>query len=105
MSCFALDSPSIVRTWLGAWSAATVPPAWLFVLAKTNAGVGGDDGGDGFRGTGGPHIRARLSPSLATGLIGLKENVFIGEFFRTMGFLPFTTERCVEMVCHVCQLF
>ncbi len=41
----------------------------------------------------GTHNRARLSPSAATGLIGMRENVFIEDFFRTMGFLPFTTER------------
>lgn len=40
--------------------------------------------------------RARLSPSAATGLIGMRENVFIEEFFRTMGLLPFTTERWVR---------
>lgn len=45
--------------------------------------------------TGGTHIRARLSPSLATGLVGLRENAYIGDFFNTMGFLPFTTERWV----------
>lgn len=39
---------------------------------------------------------ARLSPSPATGLIGLKENAYIGDFFETMGFLPITSERCVE---------
>lgn len=37
--------------------------------------------------------RARLSPSPATGLIGLRENVYIAEYFRTIGFVPFTNER------------
>jgi len=52
-----------------------------------------DVGDGGVHDTGGSHIRARLSPSLATGLVGLKENVFIGDFFRTMSFLPVTAER------------
>eukprot|EP00752_Nemacystus_decipiens_P005075 g4606.t1 len=40
--------------------------------------------------------RARLGPSPATGLIGLRENGYIAEFFRTMGFLPFTNESFIR---------
>lgn len=61
-------------------------------------GGDGDDDGAGNYGTGETPIRARLSPSPATGLVGLRENVFIGEFFSMMGFLPFTTERWVRVL-------
>ncbi|CAM9691032.1 unnamed protein product [Ectocarpus sp. 6 AP-2014] len=43
-----------------------------------------------------PLKRARLSPSPATGLIGLKENAYIGDFFQTMGFLPITSESFIR---------
>lgn len=41
----------------------------------------------------GTNNRARLSTSPATGLIGLRENVYIADFFRTIGFVPITSER------------
>ena len=39
------------------------------------------------------HNRACLSPSPAAGLIGFRENVYIADFFRTIGFVPITSER------------
>ncbi|CAM9560265.1 unnamed protein product [Scytosiphon promiscuus] len=62
------------------------------------------DGNGGGGGGGGvlvstamaPLKRPRLSPSPATGLIGLRENVYIGDFFQTMGFLPFTSESFIR---------
>eukprot|EP00752_Nemacystus_decipiens_P005072 g4603.t1 len=43
-----------------------------------------------------PLKRARLSPSRATGLIGLKENAYIADYFRKIGFVPFTTESFIR---------
>lgn len=36
--------------------------------------------------------RCGLSPSPATGLVGLEENTFLSDYFR-VGFMPFTTQR------------
>lgn len=38
--------------------------------------------------------RCRLSASPATGLVGMKENGFLSDFFSCVGFLPLTTQRC-----------
>lgn len=38
--------------------------------------------------------RVRLSASPATGLVGMKENSFLGWFFDCLGFLPLSSERC-----------
>ena len=38
-------------------------------------------------------LRGRFSPSPATGLIGLQENEFLGDFFDCLGFLSITSER------------
>lgn len=38
--------------------------------------------------------RTRFSASLATGLVGTQENVYIADYFQCMGFLPLTSERC-----------
>lgn len=43
-------------------------------------------------------IRVRLSASLATGLLGLKENGFLGTFFECLNFLPLACERCAVLV-------
>eukprot|EP00903_Cladosiphon_okamuranus_P014223 g13214.t1 len=40
--------------------------------------------------------RACLTPSPATGLIGLRENAYIADFFRTLGFLPFVSESFIR---------
>ncbi|CAM9553176.1 unnamed protein product [Scytosiphon promiscuus] len=40
--------------------------------------------------------RIRLSPSPATGLVGTKENAFLGSFFSCLGFLPLTHERLIR---------
>lgn len=37
--------------------------------------------------------RVRLGASLATGLVGTKENLFLADFFGCMGFLPLTCKR------------
>ncbi|CAM9184638.1 unnamed protein product [Ectocarpus fasciculatus] len=37
--------------------------------------------------------RYRFSASPATGLVGMKENVFLSNFFGSVGFLPLTTRR------------
>eukprot|EP00903_Cladosiphon_okamuranus_P014222 g13213.t1 len=84
---------------VGKAAARATPPS-------TTAAAGGSWGGGGGGGGGIateprypavlPLKRARLSPSPATGLIGLKENVYIGEFFRTLGFLPITSESFIR---------
>jgi len=38
--------------------------------------------------------RGRFSASQATGLIGLKENRFLADFFECLGFLSLGSERC-----------
>ena len=35
--------------------------------------------------------RCGLSPSPATGLVGMQENAFLSDFFACVGFLPLTT--------------
>lgn len=35
----------------------------------------------------------RFSPSPATGLVGMKENAFLSDFFGSLRFLPFTSQR------------
>ncbi|CAM9932348.1 unnamed protein product, partial [Hapterophycus canaliculatus] len=40
--------------------------------------------------------RCRLSPSPATGLVGMQENGFLCHFFGCLGFLPLATERHVR---------
>ena len=37
--------------------------------------------------------RCRLSASPATGLVGMQENAFLGDYFGCMGFMPLTTQR------------
>ena len=37
--------------------------------------------------------RCRLSASPATGLVGMRENTFISDFFGCIGFLPLATQR------------
>lgn len=37
--------------------------------------------------------RCSLSPSPATGLVGMQENAFLSDFFACVGFLPLTTKR------------
>ena len=37
--------------------------------------------------------RCRLSASPATGMVGMQENVFLGDFFGCLGILPLATER------------
>lgn len=66
-------------------------PTLLILENRLNIVFG--DGGDGDGDNGGWHHRARLRPSPATGLVGLKENVYVAEFFRMSGILPFTSER------------
>ena len=39
-------------------------------------------------------LRCRLSPSPATGLVGMEENTFLSDYFACVGFLPFTSQRC-----------
>lgn len=39
--------------------------------------------------------RCRLSPSPATGLVGLQENAFLNDYFGCLGFLPLATARWV----------
>lgn len=34
-----------------------------------------------------------MSPSLATGFVGMEENAFLKEFFGCLGFLPLASER------------
>ncbi|CAM9748894.1 unnamed protein product [Scytosiphon promiscuus] len=43
-----------------------------------------------------PLKRCRLSPSPATGLVGLQENVFLSDFFGCLGFLPLATESHIR---------
>lgn len=38
-------------------------------------------------------LRCRLSPSPATGLVGMPENAFLSDYFGCVGFLRFTTQR------------
>lgn len=38
-------------------------------------------------------LRARLSASPATGMVGLQENAFLGDFFGALGFLSLASER------------
>lgn len=44
-------------------------------------------------------VRARLGASLATGLVGTKENIYLGDFFACMGFLPLTCQRYYFSIC------
>ena len=37
--------------------------------------------------------RCSLSPSPATGLVGMQENTFLSDFFACVGFLPLVTKR------------
>lgn len=37
-------------------------------------------------------LRCRMSASPATGLVGMEENVFLGDFFGCLGVLPLATE-------------
>ncbi|CAN0486512.1 unnamed protein product, partial [Ectocarpus sp. 8 AP-2014] len=48
----------------------------------------------GARHDGSEHVvmkRYRFSASPATGLVGMQENVFLSNFFDSVGFLPLTT--------------
>lgn len=38
--------------------------------------------------------RCGLSPSPATGLVGLEENTFLGDYFRCVGVMPLASQRC-----------
>eukprot|EP00903_Cladosiphon_okamuranus_P014230 g13219.t1 len=40
--------------------------------------------------------RVRLGASLATGIVGTKENTYLGDFFGCMGFLPLTCKSTVR---------
>ncbi|CAM9966701.1 unnamed protein product [Scytosiphon promiscuus] len=40
--------------------------------------------------------RARLRASPATGLLGMEENVFLCDFFGSIGFMPFTTQSDIR---------
>eukprot|EP00904_Undaria_pinnatifida_P005103 jgi/Undpi1/1722/HiC_scaffold_11.g05112.m1 len=40
--------------------------------------------------------RCRLSPSPATGLVGMQENAFLNDYFDCLGFLPLANERMVR---------
>ena len=42
-------------------------------------------------------LRGQFSASPATGLTGLQENEFLGDFFDCLGFLSLTSERLVEL--------
>ncbi|CAM9651184.1 unnamed protein product, partial [Ectocarpus sp. 4 AP-2014] len=44
------------------------------------------------------YTRFRLSASPATGLVGMRENAFLGEFFGCVGFLPLTTPSHIRGV-------
>ncbi|CAM9689569.1 unnamed protein product [Ectocarpus sp. 6 AP-2014] len=41
-------------------------------------------------------LRFRFSASLATGLVGMRENVFLSDFFGCFGFLPLTTRGYIR---------
>lgn len=34
-----------------------------------------------------------MAPSMATGLVGLEENIFVADFFDRLGFFPVANER------------
>ncbi|CAM9902765.1 unnamed protein product, partial [Laminaria digitata] len=40
--------------------------------------------------------RCRLSPSPATGLVGMQENSFLSDYFNCVGFLPFTSQSNIR---------
>ena len=42
-------------------------------------------------------LRGRFSASPATGLIGLQENQFLGDFFDCLGFLAIANQRSVSL--------
>lgn len=41
-------------------------------------------------------VRGRFSASPATGLVGLQENEFLGDFFECLGFLSLASEGSVK---------
>lgn len=45
--------------------------------------------------------RLRLTASPATGLVGMQENAFLGDFFDCIGFLPLANQRCC-VSCSCC---